>query len=109
MNLDSLQLPVVEQGGAHLSADMSWVAVHEQYMPFSPPCIFGDGRVFGCAEWSPTCLPPLPQELSAFQAQWERWRLGQVGFDKRTNVLVQVLESDIAFGKLNSFQVTSVF
>ena len=72
---------------------MSWVAVHEQYMPFFPPQ-FGNGGVFELGEWVSTRLKPLPQELSAFQAQWAKWNLGQVGFDRRTNVLMQVLETD---------------
>ena len=72
---------------------LSWVAVHEGYMPFFPP-LFGDGHVFADFEWAPVCFPSLPQELASFQAQWERWSLGQVGFDKRTNVSVRYLQRD---------------
>ena len=42
----------------------------------------------------PVCFPSLPQELASFQEQWERWSLGQVGFDKRTNVSVRYLQRD---------------
>lgn len=40
-------------------------------MPFFPPG-FGDGLVFPAGFWVSAVCPPLPQELTAFQVQWEK-------------------------------------
>lgn len=66
-----------------------WVAV--QYMPFFPPGCAVE-QAFPPEFWVPTVCPSLPQELHAFQVQWEKWAFGQVGFDRKTNLVVQLQE-----------------
>lgn len=70
----------------------SWVAVQIDYMPFFPPG-FGVGQVFPPGFWVSAVFPPFPQELIAFQVQWEKWAFGQVGFDRRTNLPFQLLQT----------------
>ena len=66
-----------------------WVAV--QYMPFFPPGCAVE-QAFPPEFWVSAVGPSLPQELHAFQVQWEKWAFGQVGFDRKTNLVVQLQE-----------------